>query len=790
MTFEQELGTDIPIIDLFPYRMKNRELYYHRNHPEGVSPFSQDYVDYWDPFWDKCVEGHWVYDHYDHEPENGSWVWLSGKLFRYLNYAKVKDSNKDPIFPDLRVNEFLFAYYFECADGFSGFELDELYTAHRTIERLEKTPDDVMQYEIDRLPPEVYKPDGSFKKFVHPWEYLTRNYLVDAPVGKSLGRALYHNGIKNRMIGSCRGSAKSYTVFAMDLEHKIQFCDINRVEDAYKVNRPKMIALGCHASKQLERSMEVLKNSYYDAPGQYMVTEEESPTGKEYLDKGPLFKKLQGSWEVGGQLKHIIKSNPSTPEVMGVTIQSVVMTPDKLTVGAGDRMDVYIEEAFFQPHLLTVHANLNDTVSVDGKQVARITYLGTGGNIANIRDSFTMYTNPGGYNIFGIPDYWGKSRKEIGLFIPKLYAQDDARDENGNVDLQLAFEITLRQRKKKFEESDSVSYNMEVQFNPLTPMEMLQPSGQTLLPKKEAQRQLIKLDNSGEYKRRIQIGELRFNPTKARGVEWERDLSGTLQPVTDIKSDDQYVTKHGATCIYEQPNSYIPENLYWVVYDPAAKAGDGESFHAAIVYKWHYFGASEALSDTIVGEWIGRRMKLEDNYKEVIKLALYFNARIFVETNVAGFVDYCSSNNYYYLLEPDAYLLEKEINPNHKRGHYKVGINLTTRTKMWAEKKLPGWLREVRDEDPNTGLPTKTTMDTIMSKRALHEIVAHTPSGNYDVYSCLILLMVLIHKIEDLPKPNTDDPEENPTHVDYMLQNQGHRLPKKRKRTRPKILNY
>lgn len=781
------IGKDIPIVDLFPYKIKNREMFYQRDHPGGLHPDSREYLDYWTPFINKCVEGEWVFDHNNNDDE-GTWVWMPGRLFRYINYAKINNKDRDMIHPDLRASDWIMAYYTECTYGFSGFEYDQEYTCHRTIERLEKDPDDVLQYEIDLLPTEVFKEDGSYKTFVHPWHYLTRFYLLERGHESPMGKALYQNPLRNSMIGAARGVGKSLVVFLLDHEHNIQFCGVNRVEDLDKVNRRKLIAFGSEAVPQLKRSINNLRNSYNNAPGKYRYPEEEGGD----VSKGPLFKKLQGSWEVGSELNHIVKDSSGSLDTQGVSIQMVAMTTNRLTIAAGDRMDIVVEEAFFIPQLTELHSNLNDTIKVDNIQVARVTYLGTGGNIKAVKAPMRMMLNPSGYDIFGIPDYWGKTGKEIGLFIPKLYAVDAARDKNGNVDVHLAHEIVIKNRKKNFKEKDSVSYNKDIQFNPLTPMEMLQPSGQTMLPKKEAQQQLTKLETLPEYTRRLQVGKLEFKKGHHRQVKWERDLTGRLDPIIDITQDEDFATKDGAICIYEQPPSYIPNGLYWAIYDPAAKEGDGESYHAVIIYKWQYEGGSQSLSDTIVAEWVGRKMVLEDNFEEVIKLALYYNAKIFPEVNTPGFISYCKTNKYFHLLASDAYILEKEINPNHKRQFYRVGVNMGTRNKIWAEKKLPGWLTHVRYKDPETGVPLDRTMDHMYSKRALNEIISHTPGGNYDVYSCLLILMILLGKLEGSDKPvlNEDEPDELDQY-DQMWTQLGHAgKEKRRNRKRAKFLNY
>lgn len=778
------------LVDMFPYRIKNRSLFYDRDHPVQLHPKSFRYKEYWMPFIQKCVEGHWVFDHKPGDEKNGQWVYMTGKMFRYFNYARINNADKDLIYPDMRVSDILLLYYLECTKGFSGFEDDEDFTCHHLVKRYEAEGTDMPERLIKKIPAEAKKKDGTYKKYVSPWHYLTRHYLVEHPCTKPLGLALHQNPIKNGMIGSARGIGKSLTVFVGDLEHEFQLGGVTRMKDLPRAKRRKMYALASAAGKQLQRSIDAFRNSYFNAPGKYKYLAEE----KREDHRGPLYKRVQGSWDVGSEVRHITKDGAGGVQHLGASFQMIALTPDRLTVAAGDRMDVYVEEAFFQSKLITLHGNLKDTLKVDGVQKHRAIYLGTGGEITKIKEPMAMYMNPDGYDIFGIPDYWHGTGKELGLFIPKTYAMEDARDENGNIDLELAYDMIIESREKLIEQSDSVSYNKEIQFNPLTPMEMLQPSGASKLPKKEAQQQLFGIENMGVWQRRAQIGSLIYDPTKPNGVRWEKDLHGALSPIVDINIDDVYGTKDGAHIIYEQPPQYIPKNLYWVVYDPAAKAGDGESYHAALVYKYFYSGAGETMFDSIVGEWVGRRMNLDENYEEVIKLARHFNAKIFSETNTPGFVDYCRRTDNFHLLEKDAYILEREINPNARRSHYRRGVQMNTRNKIWAMNKLPTWLTTVKARDKNN-IPTVTTMDWFYSRRGLKEIITYDPSGNYDVISCLLILMILLGKLrkEDAPPESLEPPDDDMdlNGFGYLWNQYGHDGKEiKRKRNGAKILNY
>lgn len=743
------------IPDLFPYRIKRRSSFYKRNHPKDAHPDSPRFKRYWNEFAKRMIEGMWVND-------EGTWVYMMPKLFFYVNYPLIADKNRDDIHPDLRDNEWIIFTYLLCVEGFSGFELDDKYTCHHLVKKFEDNPDSLNFIEINKIPEGAKKPDGTYKKYIEPWYYLTRHYLIDEPPSDPLGHALYDNPRYNGCILSARGVGKSFTTFVGDFLHEFLTGGIKRFEDRDKVNKRALFGMGSATAPQLQRSINNVKAAYYSMPGRYRFKD---PNKALYM--GPFFKKVQGSWEVGGELNHIIKTRSRNIDTQGSSLQLVALTKDRTKIGAGDRFRrIYVEEFGFLSNAIDVHGSNKDSLASEGERVGSAIYLGTGGDMEAIRQPKEIFEHPDAYDIFGIPNYWKNPKKKIGLFIPKTYALRDYKDENGNTYINLAYEKVMNDRKAAQVELDSVSYELEIMFNPQKPEEMLRPGRSALLPKQEAQDQLNRIEAFDVFRKRAQIGRLSWDPTDSRGVRWRKDLTMTLKPILETRIDDTTtnMNKEGAVIIYEQPPDYIPDRLYWIVYDPAARSGDGESFHSVLVYKHFYEGPEQTLYDTVVAEWIGRKETLDDNYQEVIKLAKYFNALIFPEINIAGFVEYCRRSNYFQMLESDAYQLEQEIHGKSaiSRSYYKVGFQMNKRKKNWALKKLHDWLLEVKEVDAITGVPLIKTMDWIYSPRILNEIVEYIddPDYNFDHISSLLGLMLLLGKLDGSPPVNIEEDEK------------------------------
>lgn len=766
-------------VDLFPYNIKDLNNFYDRDHPVAISNKSLRYEKYWYDFLTNCIEGKWVYD-------EGTWVFMPPKLYMYINYAKIPDEDRNIIKPRLRDIEWILFTYLLCVEGFSGFEKDEEYTCHTLVKRLENG-EKLDAVQLSKIPDNAKKKDGGYKTYIDAWEYLTNHYLLEEPCEEPLGQPLYDNEKYNGIILSCRGIGKSLSCFVGDFIHEFLTSGIKSIEDIGRINNRLLFAMGSADSRQLDRSISNIKAFYDNQPGYY-----KPPNDKEKPTYGAFYKRIQGQWETGGEVEHIVKNKDGTTDILGSSIQMVALTKDRKKVGAGDRFRrIYIEEFGFLANAIDVHGANKDSLRIGGTRVGSAIYLGTGGDMEAIREPKKMFENPDAYDVFGIPNFWSNPKKKIGLFIPWYYQNEDYKDPQGNTMLDLAYKRCVKERTELRQELDSKSYEMEVQFNPLTPDEMLRPSNRGYLPRVEAGKQLAKIEGFDLFQKRAMIGRVEYDLSSPTGVRFVKDMEGKLNPILDYGGDEDKLNKNGAFIMYEQPSLTPPEDLYWVLYDPARKSGDGESFHSILVYKGFYVGGERTMYDTIVAEWIGRKERLNDNYELVIKIAKLFNAKIFPEINVAGFVEWCDTNNYYTMLEGDAYRLEKEISPGSKRSYYRVGCNMTPRKKTWSLKKLRDWCVEIKERDPVSGVPTVTTMDWIFSPRILNEIIFYNDDDNFDHISSLLLLMVLINKLEghevDL-EDNEEEEDEQMTLARIAMQIQEAREKKVKRKKRPKFL--
>lgn len=175
-----------------------------RMNPEGIK-----YKRWWKEEKLRSIEGYWV----EHD---GLHKFVPGPLYFYVNFWRIKLTPKNSKSkakragaPFLRDIDWLKAFVYEEARGFSGFEGDEEISCHRLLE--EANPDKepelfeelLMEYgNPDLIKSSLLKPDGSFKKYVPARDYL-REYFT-----KSYGMPMYYNMAKNIVDMESRGGGK------------------------------------------------------------------------------------------------------------------------------------------------------------------------------------------------------------------------------------------------------------------------------------------------------------------------------------------------------------------------------------------------------------------------------------------------------------------------------------------------------------------------------------------------------------------------------------------------------
>jgi len=730
------------------YDMKKRENFYQRDHPKNLHYLSDKSEEYWKAFEKKSVEGLWIND-------EGVWVYMMPKLFFYINYVTIFDKRKNInkiVQPELSSVEWTIFSYLMCMDGFSGFEDDERYTCNYVVGKIQhnediKNKDEELYipfFELERLPPYVKNKDGEYKKYIDPWEYLTRVYLHDDPLGKPLGMAAYDNSLTDGIILGARAVAKSYCIFSGDFSHEWTFGGIKRIEDIGKANATNIFAAASSNIIPLLKSLRHVRGFLEKQPGRFIFPEEDKP---DY--GGPFYRLTIGKLGTGGTIENIVKNKNNKIRLEGPKLYINTLSVDKKNVGAGDRTKrIYIEEFGFLSYAKDVYNANKDSLKIGETKSGNAIMLGTSGEMGAIQEPKEMFENPEGFQVFGIPNYWKNPHKKIALFLPATMKYRDLNDENGNIEYAKILSYQLKLREEEAKNSDSDTLASEVAFNPLVPDEMLIPSGFSILPKLEAQKQIADIDSFDWDKKLTTYGELIEDSSKKTGIAFINDPHGESKVVDTLKYDINSDLTSTFRFI-EHPVDDSPDGLYYVIYDPVRNKGQGTSLNGLIVVKGMITGNPRNFEDNIVACRFWRDYNLDDSYERVVTIARYYNAQIFPERTVPGFNDYCERKKFTRLLVPEPQSILKNLGFTYK--HYVHGFDMNNeKLKFWCLDKLSQFLKECSDFDKDeNGFCTKRKINYFFFKGILEEIKMFNYAGNFDAISVMLGWMLLRGELQE-----------------------------------------
>ena len=772
-------------IDLHPYKIKDVNNFYNRKHPKDLNPNTFLYKKYWGERAKDYTEGRWIDD-------GGTWYFLMPKLDFYLNYVIISDEKRNRRNPSLRDNELIMFTYFLCAEGFSGFDGDDKYTCNKYVGKIARG-EALQQFEIDELEadPHTKKADGTYKEYVDPWDYLTEVYLITDNRNKPLGKALYSNGYYNIMLLCSRTLGKSFSIFLGLFLHEWLFGNVRDTSFIKDANNFTLYGMAAADSDALSKSVANLDASYYEFPGQFDLQINKKETVRNW---GPFFKITRGNWKVGnggGEVEHILKLKKGGKVLIkGSKCQIALIGNNKDKVFAGDRYRmIIIEETGFVKNLKAIYSATKNSISVGKNQVGQMVMMGTGGAMELIGDSKEMFENPETYNIFPIPNYWSKlPNKKCGLFMAVVYQAEQFKT-NGNTNYADALFDVVKDRQLMKATYDTQAFSKELSFNPLYPKELLRPTTKSVLPQQEMANHREYLEQSGIWHSMAMIGSLGYKLDGS--VEFRLDKDKTLKPITKWGRDKDIEDKTGAWVMYEEPPSYIPDDLYHVLYDPYAKGVSGTSLQSILVYKGKYsgYGEGQQMQDTIVASYIGRLESLDKSYEEAIKIARYYNAKVFPETNTTGFDEYVIRHNYEHLMRKPSIDLLKTIKGStwraHERNKLAFGVRVNEDMNMWSVNKIADWLnREVAWDEK--GIPIKRNYQNILDIRLLSELenFDFDNKPDFDSVSALMLLPYIIGDLDDAVEVAVT--EEDDLYAKYEIKYN----PPKPERPKAKISNW
>lgn len=751
-------------VRLFP-ELYNIDDFVKQNHPI-YHPDTAQYTKYWEEHERYCLEGKWGLDQ-DPSTKEGGYRYMPPNLYYYINLCRIADEDDSGntvgwFPPRLRDVEWILAYAWNAARGFSGFELDEEYTCLRVVDKIERELE-LDEKEFSRLEhykKYIYKPNGELKKYVEARKYLHMTH------DKPLGRAIYHNQAYNLFVLGSRGFGKSFFAANAVIGHEYNFYGNKYYDEKYLnggLSGVEIFVGAAISSKSSDLLNKFSKNQEYlktkvgawgkgddfipgyffnNNSGSLTPNNSQRPYTHEYTFKDG------GTWVEGGT---------------GTKIYHGVYTSENPQAAVGTRPTVMvIEEVGLLNQLLQVHG-ANETCQIRKSKFGSSLYIGTGGNMEKITESKIVFEDPESYGFLPFEDLFENRTRPIGLFIPSYYVDSDFKDKLGNTKLEQSFSYEMRIREKKGKAANSSSLDEYMMSRPIVPSEMFLTSGANIFPQAKIRERIAELEINDTFNLRASIGHLEWEDTSRKSVTWVEDVSRKMKPIISLNLDSYKSDMTGAIVIYEHPIENIPKpthykSLYKIVYDPVKDDNGGTSLASIIVYK----GFSDimwdgGLQDTIVAEWIGRYDSVDDIHEICIKLAHYYNAKILPEINIPDFVRYCKKGFYFNFLQPapTEALSKLMANPSRK---YDVGVvmsnNRNSGLKTQAEQLTRQWLLTSWKSDENG--KEHTNVDRIYSLRLLYELAAYNKDQNFDHVSALLLLGIWLSQEKEVVFKESD----------------------------------
>lgn len=727
-------------IRLFP-EIKNAKAFIMSDHPE-LHPETSDYIKYWREQKKRCIEGFWGNDTV--VPTENKWRYMSGPLYFYINAwtIKILDEREKVEYysnPKLRDNEWIVFNATLAAQGISGFDNDEIYTLDRTVKKYndaisgKKTKDG----EIVRLSKleerhlenskYIHTPYGGLKTYVESFEFLKETF--DRP----LGSPIYDNGVKNIMFLSARATGKSFILSSIG-GHEFTF-DGKKYYNNNQDKKSVGVFVGAADSIKSSDLVTKISDGLSNLPGKYGEGDDYYPS--------PFFKQTKGSLNEREFIEHSYKVLEGGKEVIRGSKSKIYhgnFGADTHAAVGKRCTKIMVEEAGELDKIETVHGANERVLKIGTSKIGMEFCIGTGGNVKYIAGAKKLFYNPNVYDYYPFPDHWENSG-EIGLFLPATYAYNEAKDENGNTDLEEALEICIDKRNEKAKADTSQPLDMEMMYSPLKPSEIFLNPNTNIFPVGLLRSRQATLEINNLFKAKAQFGTLEF--TKDNTVRWMHDMS--LKPITTYYVDER-MDLRSSVVIYEHPGDLIApkygKSLYKIGYDVVASEGGGSSLASILVYK----GLPDSIQDpsemknTIVAEYIGRLNNVDDIHEIAIKLAFYYKAKILYEENIPGFLTYCRQNKYLDLLQLTPLTAQGEIyDGNFKK--IKFGVRMTKKLIDAADLETRKWMLTEIDKNEE-GIVTKFNIDNLYSPRLLDEYINYDGSGNYDHISCFRIIQL------------------------------------------------
>jgi hypothetical protein len=257
---------------------------------------------------------------------------------------------------------------------------------------------------------------------------------------------------------------------------------------------------------------------------------------------------------------------------------------------------------------------------------AFVMMTGTGGSVNN-KDAEDVFTNPDGFNLLKVME-WTDNPKGTGIFIPAYLKYGGTWEGVGTPNIELAMLLLIKSRKAL--ESDPIAFIGELQEFPITLDEVFTVTGTNIFNQDKIAEQLTKLKVATK------------KPWKTGQLNYILDKDGNVLGV-------EFVEKAGGKIIIveepdREPDGQIMNNLYVGGVDSIDQGRkdslvDGSKLAVAIKKRMTN-SLFTRTSQIYVAFYNERSDDVRWDYENVLKLSMYFNAKMNIEYTKINIVSF------------------------------------------------------------------------------------------------------------------------------------------------------
>lgn len=448
-------------------------------------------------------------------------------------------------------------------------------------------------------------------------------------------------------------------------------------------------------------------------------------------------------------------------EVIGVSSKD---DPDKLRGKRSSK--IVIEEFGNFPKITDTYRVILPSVQEGDIVFGQLILIGTGGSEgADFAGAAEILFNPDGFNIKALPNVYDKvgGKGKTIFFFPAFINRKGCYNEDGISNVTKALlELCYNRYIVKYNTTDTMALTRTKAENPITLQEAIMRRDSTIFPVAQLRDRINQIDaNPNEYDDAF-IGE--FNISNKGEVEFKPT---SAVPIRKFPHKDNKL--EGAIEIFKMPekdsSGKVFANRYIAGMDPYDD-DSSETLSLGSVF------ILDLWTDTIVAEYTGRPMFVDDNYENTRRLLLFYNARLNYENNKKGLFAYFSRMNCLYLLTDNLeFLKDKDMIKGYTFGNKQKGTMATAPVNNYARTLIRNWLlkpvnviRMVDGEEQEVTIPN---LMLIRNRALLEELAMWNPDGNFDRVSALGMLMLLREEKMILYDGNLSK-EKDSTPKDYL----------------------